>query len=100
MKHLYLDCSCSSLNHLVRFSADQDSTWPFFCITYHLVNSRSFWKRAKEAARHLLGRDTRWGDWDETLLDIEAVKKLRDLCDHFLKKERINDERAADRREA
>jgi hypothetical protein len=74
MKRVHLDCSCHSLTHLVRFDIDPNSEHPFFCITYHLNNERSIWRRLVEAVRHIFVRGGRYED-------LELLRSIEDRAD-------------------
>ena len=78
----YMECSCGSMNHVVRFSDIEGES--SLSVSYHLNNHRPWWRRLWQSLKHIWGGSNIYGDWDETLLGTDEVCKLRDLCDRFL----------------
>ena len=77
-EELVLVCSCTSLNHVVRFSYwDEDGY-----ISVLLCAERSWWKRLKTSIAYLFrGHTCRYGDSAEVVLSPEDYPKLRTWLD-------------------
>ena len=66
-------CECSSMEHqmvFVHFDEEPDVIY----VQVHLAK-RPFWKRVGSAIRYILGRRSRYGDWDEIIVSRERLKK-------------------------
>jgi hypothetical protein len=83
----YLECSCTSAEHLLRFTFD-DGKWDDCCpeiyIDVQLNCFHGFWKRLWLGIRYIFGYKCRYGHWDETLLLGDQVRRLRAICDKHL----------------
>lgn len=83
---VWLPCACGWIEHQLRASIiDIDATESEFAIEIHLVTWRRFWGRLWDGLRYAFGHKSKYGNFDEILLGREDVKRLRDLCDVFLK---------------
>lgn len=83
MNKTYLECSCGSLEHLVRFSYFEDEK-DFVYLEIHLAPDRSFFRRLFNAIKYIFGHRSKYGDFDEILLDKNTVLKLKEACEKFL----------------
>ena len=73
---LILVCSCTSLDHSIRFSKDRDSLEWY--VDVMLSPERSFWKRLKSALAYLFnGRTCRYGCSSEVLLKGDDIPRLK-----------------------
>ena len=72
MKTLYT-CMCDSLEHSFVVIADEEDLW----ISVHL-SPLPFHRRLKHALLYLLGRRSRWGDFDEILISPTDALALGD----------------------
>jgi hypothetical protein len=63
MKRTLFVCQCYSIEHSFVISADEEDVF----IEIHLA-SAPFWTRVKNAVRYVLGRKSKWGDFEEILL--------------------------------
>lgn len=74
MERLYIRCDCHSINHMGRFSYDPDNKdFLYFEI---LMQDKSFWKRLKNAIKHIFGFD---GVVSELVLSDNSVAKIEDF---------------------
>lgn len=73
MKRTLYICRCGSMQHSFVVTADQEDMF----IEVHLT-PLSFWGRLKNAARYVLGRRSKWGDFEEILLTPEMALDLGD----------------------
>ena len=73
MKRTLFMCRCFSIEHSFVISADDED----LLIEVHL-SSAPFWGRVKNAVRYILGRKSKWGDFEEILLSPEQALDLGD----------------------
>ena len=83
-KHILLLCSCYSSEHQMIIHLDEggDMFPPEAFVHVHLVR-RSFWYRVKYAIKYIFGFTSRYGAWDEFILDRSHVKSLLQLAKHL-----------------
>jgi len=83
----YLECSCTSAEHLLRFTFDDgsgDDCCPEIYVDVQLNHFRGFWKRLWLGIKYIFGYECRYGHWDESLLLGDQVRQLRTMCDKHL----------------
>ena len=73
MKRTLFLCRCYSIEHSFVVSADGEDLF----IEVHL-SSVPFWSRVKNAVRYVLGRKSKWGDFEEILLSPKQALELGD----------------------
>lgn len=78
------ECVCNSDEHQIifRFFQDDCTDGLLYC-SVHLSPNRSFFKRILHAVRYIFGYRSKFGDFDEVLLDVDKVKELKELLDSF-----------------
>lgn len=76
------ECACHHPAHTLRLSLWKDPSGPDAIVTVHLT-SRPLLHRAWRALRYLLGRDVPHGHFEEALLRVEDIPRLRHLLDDF-----------------
>lgn len=72
-EYLFLNCSCSSTEHVVRFYRDEDTV----ALSVQLNPYLSFWGRVVAAVRFVVGSG--WEDrchWSDTILSDDDQRKL------------------------
>ena len=74
--HLFI-CRCGSPQHQLVLSSDPDMLPGEVCVSIHLA-PLSLWRRLGVAWCYLRGRRSRYGCWEEILLDAPAVLALAD----------------------
>jgi hypothetical protein len=67
-------CECSSLEHQVSFWYDEDENTLY--VETHLVTHKNFFKRLWVGLKYAFGYKSRFGEWDEILLDPKSQKEL------------------------
>lgn len=75
-----MECNCSSMEHLVRFSCWEDEL-PNHKLIYghiHLADYGSIWRRVWKAFRYAIGYRCRYGEWEEVIIDKDKAIELRD----------------------
>ena len=73
MKRTLFVCRCYSIEHSFIVSADEDDLF----VEVHLA-ALPFWKRLWHAVNYVVGRKSKWGDFEEVLLDPETALDLGD----------------------
>jgi len=65
-------------------------------VTVHLSQSDSFWGRVRTAVRYVFGQRSRYGDWDEFLLNQDDVPKILKILNDYLaqQEEKANEGRS------
>lgn len=83
-KHILLLCSCYSSEHqmIIHLTEGGDMFPPEAFVHVHLVR-RSFWCRIKYGIKYIFGYTSRYGAWDELILDKSHVKSLLQLAKHL-----------------
>ena len=84
IKHKYIDCSCSSPEHTLRFTWVNHKNYPEISVEVYLTHYRSFLKRLWYGIKYIFGCKPKEGSFSDTLLFKEQVIELRNLCDKFL----------------
>ena len=65
-------CACHSLEHQVAISYDEELNLVFLNI--HLIDHKSFLKRFISGVKYIFGYKSRFGHWDEFLIDSNNSK--------------------------
>ena len=73
MKRTLFVCKCYSIEHSFVVSADDEDLF----VEVHLA-ALPFWKRLWHAANYVVGRKSKWGDFEEILLSPEQALDLGD----------------------
>jgi hypothetical protein len=73
MKRTLFTCRCYSIEHSFVVSADDEDLF----IEVHLA-ALPFWTRVKHAFNYVIGRKSKWGDFEEILLDSSTALDLGD----------------------
>ncbi len=84
---LICDCNSDEHQYLIYYSEDEyenGTKIPICHIHPHLVR-RSFWYRLKYGIKYIFGYKSRYGAWDEFLLNPQDADKLQDVV-NYLKK--------------
>lgn len=77
LKHKYLECACSSAQHTIRFTYFEGEKELY--IETQLI-SGPWYKRLYIGLLYILGHKSKYGHWEETMLDSKQVDNLF----HFL----------------
>lgn len=75
--------SCCSLEHqlVVKLSAG------IVVVQIHLVNYRNFFKRVSTGFKYIFGYKSKYGDWDEMVLDESHIEQLEETLKYLKGKE-------------
>ena len=78
----FIRCSCGACEHQAIIAADPDDGLLF--VEFHLVTWQNILRRWWVAVRYVFGHRSRFGAWDELVIDRGQVEALRDYLDAFL----------------
>lgn len=86
-KFHYLDCICSSPEHIIRITIDDGKSSlgdeePEMYLEVQLAE-RSLWKRIKLAINFIIGRTNPFGYWINTSFTKERAHELAILCHQY-----------------
>lgn len=71
---IYIECSCGSPEHLLKFERDEDYVYVFVLLT-----TDGFFKRVWVALKYIFGYKCRYGHFDEILLSKDSVRHLSEF---------------------
>ena len=82
-----LICDCHSTEHqvVVYYSEDQfddGMTYPMVYFHIHL-NKLKFWERVKYAIKYIFGHQSRYGAFEEFIINPEDAEKLQNVVDYL-----------------
>ena len=89
MKRQYVECSCSSNEHTLRFDIDSDPELPAIYVSTFLAH-HDFFGRIWNSIKYIFGYNCKYGHFEEVVLDVEQVKQLKEICDNFLSDNDVN----------
>lgn len=80
-------CDCEQPEHqvIVRYDKVDDDQWPaelFFSV--HLTK-KPFWQRVAYSIRYILGRQSKYGAFDEVIVSPDEAKRLKNHIEEYLK---------------
>ena len=71
-------CTCHSTEHQMVVIYEEDENHPMVFIHFHL-NKRPFWERVWYVLKYIFGRKSRYGAFDEFIInpdDVEGIEKI------------------------
>ena len=81
--HLLI-CSCNSTEHqMVFYKSDGTDWYPPEVFVHVYLSKRSFWYRLKYGIKYIFGYTSRFGAWDEFILDSSHVEDLQSIINHL-----------------
>lgn len=84
----YIICSCQHRDHMLILNADDEKNHLYVTIEIHL-SPLPFWQRLKRAFLYVCGKRTRYGDFEEIVLDRNNASYIKDFIDDCIKDERF-----------
>lgn len=79
-------CTCGSPEHQMIFSFDPDDGWnDYMFITIHL-SLGPWYKRIWPGIKYLFGYQSKYGHFDEIMLDKDGVQRIKDKFELALSK--------------
>ena len=78
-------CDCEDISHQFVVTDLDDDDWPHISVEIRLNRNLGFWKRLWNGLRYIFGKGTsRFGDWDEILLNTEDAGRLQKVVDRLV----------------
>jgi hypothetical protein len=76
-------CSCESDEHQLNFRFFPEDKDPFLYCTIHLVHEKNILKRFLKGIKYILGYRSKYGSFDEIIMDRYKVKELKNIIQNF-----------------
>jgi hypothetical protein len=80
-----LICECHSTDHQLIFLYDDDPAWDRVYVHVHLSPERGFWKRLWFGLKYAFGYRSKYGDFDEMVLNPDDAVKIQRVATHLKK---------------
>lgn len=77
-------CDCGDIAHQMVFTFDDDPDWRGVYVEFHLNKGVRWWKRIWIAIKYIFGHQSRFGAFDEVILQKKDAERLQEVVD-FLK---------------
>ena len=78
----YIECDCGDFDHLFRLTYWKDD--PDFIYMYIHLRPHGFFRRMWNATKYVFGWRSKYGDFDELLLNPEYAEKFKLVLEQFL----------------
>jgi hypothetical protein len=82
----FVVCVCNHLDHLVVLNVNEDKTNTDITIEVHL-SPLPLYKRLINAVKYVFGIRSRYGDYEEVVIDKEKAIQLKNFFENALAKE-------------
>ena len=83
-KKYYMECSCSHMGHLLKFTLDTDEECPELWSEIHLEDT-VWYKRIYYAIKYIFGWKCNYGHFGCWTMDYKDCEKLRNMSNEFEK---------------
>lgn len=77
-------CECNSTEHQMVFLYNNDDQYPMIFIHIHL-NKQPIFKRIKNAIKYIFGYQSRFGMFDEFIVNPEDIGKFEKIVEYLKK---------------
>ncbi len=86
---LYVSCECGTLEHLFKFTYWLDDEFPddVLYMQVHLANSDRWYQRIWAGLRHMFGYRSKYGEFDEVLINQTKAMEMRDFLSAYIENE-------------
>ena len=78
----YIECNCSSEEHVLRFIVDKEEDAVY---VHHFLANGPWYKRIMPGIKYIFGKKSKYGHFDETVLDREQAHRLIKILADFIK---------------
>lgn len=82
LKHELFVCACEDVDHQMIIGMFDDE--PELYVSIHLVRA-GFFRRLWTGIKYILGKKSKYGDFDEILLEKKDIDRLRQILDREIK---------------
>lgn len=93
----YIECSCHSSEHLIKFAWFEDD--PELYLGVYLYTYTNFFKRLWIGLKYAFGYRSRFGDWDEFIVNVEDADKIINLLQNLKQRARAYGEKLQEKEE-
>lgn len=78
MKHVYIECQCSSVEHIVKVAIDEEEAEPYSKVWFEfLLNHwRPWYKRIWIGLKYMFKYQSKFGAFDTVCLEREQAERL------------------------
>lgn len=77
-------CSCGSTEHDIIITRNENKDYDDnVYLSIHLVNERNIFKRIKYAIKYIFGYKSKYGCFDEIILDKRHYEKIKEIADYL-----------------
>lgn len=84
-KDLLLLCDCAKTEHQIVFTYfDDDPLGDTFIYVHFFLSDQSFWKRLITGIRYIFGHTSKYGHWDEILINPMTAIQLQSYINKYL----------------
>ena len=84
---IYVECDCDSADHVIRFVYDHANEKlnfaPELYMEVQLHQWQNIFKRIVKALEYIFNRESKYGHWDVTLINVKEADKLIELLKKF-----------------
>jgi hypothetical protein len=80
----FLECSCGSDEHTLRFILSMDEDEPEIYTTVHLGSYPRGWKRVWIGIRYIFGYKSKYGAWDCFLMKAADAERLQFMLQRLI----------------
>jgi hypothetical protein len=77
-------CECNNTQHQMVFHYDEGDSYPTVYVHVHL-NKLSFFKRLVYGIKYIFGYQSRYGAFDEFIVDNRDLKKFKEIVKYLSK---------------
>jgi len=87
---LICDCNSDEHQYLIYYSEDEfpdGQVIPTVYIHPHLITYKSFWKRVVYGIKYIFGYRTKYGSWDEFIINPKDADKLQEIVNYLKNKQ-------------
>ena len=85
-------CNCHSTDHQIVFLFSEEDLGGYIdktCYMHIHLNKRPFWERLKYGIKYILGHKSRFGAFDEFILNPDDSDRLQSVVDYLKKTENV-----------
>lgn len=80
-------CDCETAEHqfIVRYDKLDDEKWPAELFLSVHLSKKPFWKRVAYSVRYILGRQSKYGAFDEVIVSVEDAHRLKNHIEEYIR---------------
>jgi len=85
-KNLFI-CDCGDIEHQMIILNDPTEKEKEIYVEIHLSDSKKFFQRLWIGIKYIFGKKSKYGNWDEIILNEENMIKLKNIIEGELNKQ-------------